>query len=117
MPGIIAHDGAEAEVAHAGVDHLGPAGGGPVGGNTYGLDVLAQYQEMLEDLRVACEIQDLPFDGVVVSRQVDVGQFVGPGTPLATVFSTEIRSRMMSAMLRAQSRWARRPASGPRTTG
>jgi glutamine synthetase len=42
-----------------------PAGGAPVGGNTYGLDVLNHHQEMMEDLRLACEIQDLPFDGVV----------------------------------------------------
>lgn len=42
-----------------------PAGRTPVGGNTYGLDVLNSHSEMLEDLRIACEIQDLPFDGVV----------------------------------------------------
>ncbi|NND66929.1 MAG: glutamine synthetase, partial [Halioglobus sp.] len=42
-----------------------PAGGSPVGGNTYGLDVLNHHQDMIEDLRLACEIQDLPFDGVV----------------------------------------------------
>jgi len=42
-----------------------PAGSGPVGGNTYGLDVLNHHQAMMEDLRVSCEIQDLPFDGVV----------------------------------------------------
>jgi len=42
-----------------------PAGGSPVGGNMYALDVLNQHQEMMEDLRIACEIQDLPFDGVV----------------------------------------------------
>ncbi|MFT4824071.1 MAG: glutamine synthetase [Halioglobus sp.] len=42
-----------------------PAGRTPVGGNTYGLDVLNSHSEMLEDLRVACEVQDLPFDGVV----------------------------------------------------
>jgi len=42
-----------------------PAGSGPIGGNTYGLDVLNHHQDMMEDLRLACELQDLPFDGVV----------------------------------------------------
>lgn len=42
-----------------------PAGSGPVGGNTYGLDVLNHHHAMMEDLRLACEVQDLPFDGVV----------------------------------------------------
>jgi len=42
-----------------------PAGSSPVGGNTYGLDVLNNHFEMIEDIRVACELQDLPFDGVV----------------------------------------------------
>jgi glutamine synthetase len=40
-------------------------GNSPVGGNTYGLDVLNHNQAMLEDLRLACELQDLPYDGVV----------------------------------------------------
>ena len=42
-----------------------PAGRSPVGGNTYGVDILNNHSEMLEDLRLACELQDLPFDGVV----------------------------------------------------
>jgi glutamine synthetase len=42
-----------------------PAGGGPVGGNAYGLDALNRHREMLEELRLACELQNLPFDGVV----------------------------------------------------
>jgi glutamine synthetase len=42
-----------------------PVGSGPVGGNTYGLDVLNHHHAMMEDLRIACEVQDLPFDGVV----------------------------------------------------
>jgi glutamine synthetase len=42
-----------------------PTGGQPVGGNMYGLDVLHQHQQMMEDLRLASELQDLPFDGVV----------------------------------------------------
>jgi multidrug efflux system membrane fusion protein len=32
----------------------------------------------------------LPFDGVVVSESVDVGQFVGTGTRLARVYGTEV---------------------------
>jgi RND family efflux transporter MFP subunit len=32
----------------------------------------------------------LPFDGVVVSKQVDVGQFVTTGSPLANVYGTEV---------------------------
>ncbi|QIB65182.1 glutamine synthetase family protein [Kineobactrum salinum] len=42
-----------------------PAGSQPVGGNMYGLDALHQHQQMMEDLRLASELQDLPFDGVV----------------------------------------------------
>lgn len=42
-----------------------PAGRSPVGGNTYGLDILNSRSDLLEDLRLACELQDLPFDGVV----------------------------------------------------
>jgi len=42
-----------------------PAGSSPVGGNTYGLDVLNNHFQMIEDIRVACELQDLPFDGIV----------------------------------------------------
>jgi len=42
-----------------------PVGGSPVGGNTYGVDVLNHHQDMMEDLRLSCEVQDLPFDGVV----------------------------------------------------
>ena len=30
-----------------------------------------------------------PYDGRVRAKQVDVGQFVGPGTPLATVYATD----------------------------
>jgi glutamine synthetase len=41
-----------------------PAGSSPIGGNTYGLDVLHNHQAMLEDLRQACEVQDIPYDGV-----------------------------------------------------
>lgn len=42
-----------------------PVGGAPVGGNTYGMDVLNHHRDMMEDLRIACELQELPFDGVV----------------------------------------------------
>ena len=41
-----------------------PVGSSPIGGNTYGLDVLNHHQALLEDLRLACELQDIPFDGV-----------------------------------------------------
>ncbi|MCX2979346.1 glutamine synthetase [Halieaceae bacterium IMCC14734] len=42
-----------------------PAGQGPIGGNTYGVDVLQTHSKLLEDIRVACELQELPFDGIV----------------------------------------------------
>ena len=42
-----------------------PASREPVTGNLYGLDVLHRHQAMLEEMQRACEIQDLPFDGVV----------------------------------------------------
>ena len=42
-----------------------PAGHEPIGGNTYGLDVLQNNAEMLTEIRQACEIQNLPFDGIV----------------------------------------------------
>jgi glutamine synthetase len=42
-----------------------PAGSAPIGGNTYGLDVLHSNALLLEDIRRACEIQELPFDGIV----------------------------------------------------
>lgn len=44
--------------------HASP-GSEPVGGNMYGLDILHQHGPMMEELRLACELQDLPFDGVV----------------------------------------------------
>jgi glutamine synthetase len=42
-----------------------PAGSAPIGGNTYGVDVLQTNAVLLEDIRRACEIQELPFDGIV----------------------------------------------------
>lgn len=42
-----------------------PANRAPVAGNMYSLDILARHQPMLEDIHRACELQDLPFDGVV----------------------------------------------------
>ncbi len=42
-----------------------PVGGAPIGGNTYGVDVLQSHAELLEDIRKACEIQELPYDGIV----------------------------------------------------
>ena len=42
-----------------------PAGHEPIGGNTYGVDVLQNNAALLEEIRQACEIQLLPFDGIV----------------------------------------------------
>jgi RND family efflux transporter MFP subunit len=54
----------------------------------------AEYEAAVADLAVA-ELNlertrlSLPFDGVVVSENVDVGQFVGVGSRLATVYGTD----------------------------
>ncbi|MCG6948006.1 MAG: efflux RND transporter periplasmic adaptor subunit [Acidobacteria bacterium] len=54
----------------------------------------AEYAAAVADLAVA-ELNlertrlSLPFDGVVVSENVDVGQFVGVGSRLATVYGTD----------------------------
>jgi glutamine synthetase len=42
-----------------------PAGHEPIGGNTYGVDVLQANAAMLKEIREACEIQHIPFDGIV----------------------------------------------------
>ncbi|MEM9315439.1 MAG: glutamine synthetase family protein [Pseudomonadota bacterium] len=42
-----------------------PYRGQPIGGNLYGLDVLQRNHLMLEQIHRACQIQGLPFDGVV----------------------------------------------------
>lgn len=42
-----------------------PAGHTPIGGNTYGVDVLQHNALLLEEIRRACELQELPFDGIV----------------------------------------------------
>jgi glutamine synthetase len=42
-----------------------PYRGEPIGGNLYGLDVLQENHRMLEQIHQACQIQGLPFDGVV----------------------------------------------------
>jgi len=42
-----------------------PAGHSPIGGNTYGVDVLQTHAKLLEEIRRACELQELPFDGIV----------------------------------------------------
>ncbi|MEO0438017.1 MAG: glutamine synthetase family protein [Pseudomonadota bacterium] len=42
-----------------------PYRGEPIGGNLYGLDVLHQHHAMLEQIHQACQLQGLPFDGVV----------------------------------------------------
>lgn len=55
----------------------------------------AEHAAALADLSVArLNLErtrlSLPFDGVVVSENVDVGQFVGNGSRLATVFGTDV---------------------------
>ncbi|MEE4661972.1 MAG: glutamine synthetase, partial [Halieaceae bacterium] len=40
-------------------------GGTPLGGNLYGLDVLHEQLDVLQDIRAACAAQGLPFDGIV----------------------------------------------------
>ena len=50
-----------------------PAGAAPIGGDTYGLDVLNYHQQLLEDVRIACELQDLPFDGVIDWPELLIG--------------------------------------------
>ncbi len=42
-----------------------PDGSEPLGGNAYDTTVLYRHREMLEEIRVACELQQLPFDGLV----------------------------------------------------
>jgi len=55
----------------------------------------AEYAAAVADLNVAKLSLErtrlsLPFDGVVVSESVDVGQFVGNGSRLATVYGTDV---------------------------
>jgi glutamine synthetase len=42
-----------------------PAGHEPIGGNSYGVDILQAHAAMLNEIREACEVQNLPFDGIV----------------------------------------------------
>jgi RND family efflux transporter MFP subunit len=59
---------------------------------------LAQAEANLESARAALENArtnlartrlDVPFDGMVRQKQIDLGGVVAPGTPVATVYSTE----------------------------
>jgi RND family efflux transporter MFP subunit len=89
---------AEAEVAREEWDELHP-GEEP----TSGL-VVREPQVRQAEAELAAAVADLdvaklnlertrislPFDGVVVSENVDVGQFVGNGSRLATVFGTDV---------------------------
>jgi len=55
----------------------------------------AEYAASVADLNVAkLHLErtrlSLPFDGVIVSESVDVGQFVGNGSRLATVYGTDV---------------------------
>ncbi|MCP4903329.1 MAG: efflux RND transporter periplasmic adaptor subunit [bacterium] len=88
---------AEAEVARQEWDALNP-GQEPSSGLVVREPQVRQSQAELEaaraDLRVAqLNLErtqaSLPFDGVVVSKHVDIGQFVGIGNTLATVYGTK----------------------------
>lgn len=59
---------------------------------------LAQAEANLESAQAALETAqinlqrtrlEVPFDGMVRTKQADLGAYVGPGTPVATVYSTE----------------------------
>jgi RND family efflux transporter MFP subunit len=55
----------------------------------------AEYAASVADLNVAkLHLErtrlSLPFDGVIVSESVDIGQFVGNGSRLATVYGTDV---------------------------
>jgi RND family efflux transporter MFP subunit len=88
---------AEAEVARAEWEELHP------GEEPTGL-VVREPQIRQAEAELAAAVADLegarlnlertrvsvPFDGVVVSESVDVGQFVGTGSRLATVYGTDV---------------------------
>jgi RND family efflux transporter MFP subunit len=89
---------AEAEVARAEWDELHP-GEEPTSGLVVREPQVRQAEAELAaaaaDLDVArLNLErtgiSLPFDGVVVSESVDVGQFVGNGSRLATVYGTDV---------------------------
>jgi RND family efflux transporter MFP subunit len=89
---------AEAEVAREEWDELHP-GEEPTSGLVVREPQVRQAEAELAaataDLNVArLNLErtrvSLPFDGVVVSENVDVGQFVGNGSRLATVFGTDV---------------------------
>jgi RND family efflux transporter MFP subunit len=89
---------AEAEVAREEWDELHP-GEEPTSGlvvrEPQVRQVEAELAAAVADLDVAkLNLErtrlSLPFDGVVVSENVDVGQFVGNGSRLATVYGTDV---------------------------
>ena len=89
---------AEAEVAREEWDVLNP-GQEPTSGLVVREPQVRQSEAELAAARAelaAAELNlqrtriSLPFDGVVVSESVDVGQFVGTGNRLATVYGTDV---------------------------
>tara|TARA_B100001939_G_scaffold317850_3_gene304805 strand:+ start:2650 stop:4041 length:1392 start_codon:yes stop_codon:yes gene_type:complete len=54
--------------------HAGPqTPSGLIGAQTYGIDVLSHYTDVLNDMRIACEGQGLPVDTIV--KEASPGQF------------------------------------------
>ncbi len=89
---------AEAEVARGEWESLNP-GEEPASGLVVREPQIRQAQAELESARADLEVAklslertrvSLPFDGVVVSKNVDIGQFATTGAPVATVYGTDI---------------------------
>jgi len=89
---------AEAEVAREEWDALNP-GEEPSSGLVVREPQIRQAEAELEaavadlesaKLNLERTRVSLPFDGVIVTKNVDIGQFVGTGTVLTTVYGTEV---------------------------